>query len=53
MNGRDILVASEGEKYSASDKVQVCVEGMRVIELDSDGHDGRLRGFATWEGFAT
>lgn len=33
------------EDYSTGDEVEVCVEGMGIVKLDSDGHDGRyLRG---------
>ena len=38
---RYILVAGEAQYDSAADEVEVCIEGMRIIKLDSDGHDGQ------------
>lgn len=34
-----VFVGGEVKDYLAGDEVEVCVEGGRVIELDSDGHD--------------
>lgn len=39
--GGDVLIAVEGEDDPAADIVEIGVEGVGVVELDSSGHDGR------------
>lgn len=37
-NGRYIFVGGEGEDYSTGYEVEICVEGVGIVELDSHGH---------------
>jgi hypothetical protein len=38
--GRYVLVVGKAEDYSSADEIEVRVEGMGIVELDADGHDG-------------
>ena len=49
---RDGLIAGERENYPAADKVEIRVEGVGVIQLDTDRHlrreDGKLLVVFAW-----
>lgn len=42
-DGGDVLVGWEGEDDATGYNIEVSVEGMWVIELNADGHDGGVQ----------
>ena len=41
MNGGDIFIGRQVQDDPARDEVEIGVEGMRIIQLDSNRHDER------------